>query len=163
MRVVADTGPLHYLLLIGAIDILLPLFDQVVVSTVVRAELLHDEAPPVVRAWAKTPPAWLTVLPAAAVGDPELQALDDGERTAIELAVSLHSELILMDDRRGVAAARGKRFVVMGTLGVLDMAASRDLIDLPTAFPALRTTSFHVRQDLLDMLLAQHQERSRRP
>jgi hypothetical protein len=32
--------------------------------------------------------------------------LDEGERCAIALAVSIHADLILMDDRVGVAVAR---------------------------------------------------------
>jgi predicted nucleic acid-binding protein len=43
---------------------------------------------------------------------------------------------------------------------VLERAAQRGLTDLPTAFAALKATNFHVRQELLDALLARHQERN---
>jgi predicted nucleic acid-binding protein len=91
--------------------------------------------------------------------DLQLAALDDGERAAIALAVSEQADLILMDDRAGVAAARGKGFVVMGTLGLLDRAARRGLVELPAAPAALRATNFHVRQELVDALLAQHRKK----
>jgi predicted nucleic acid-binding protein len=47
---------------------------------------------------------------------------------------------------------------VTGTLGVLDLAARRGLIDLAEAFARLKATSFHYRQGLLDALLARRQE-----
>ena len=48
-----------------------------------------------------------------------------------------------------------------GTLGVLDLAAQRGLIDLIEAFTRLKATTFHYRQGLLDALLAQHAERKK--
>jgi predicted nucleic acid-binding protein len=84
--------------------------------------------------------------------------LDEGERAAIELADAIDAALILMDDREGVAFARAQDFVVTGTLGVLDLAAQRGLIDLGSAFARLQTTSFHYRQGLLDALLSRQPE-----
>ncbi len=55
--------------------------------------------------------------------DPSLAALDEGEKAAIALGLSLSADLVLIDERRGAAAARGKGFEVTGTLGVLDLAA----------------------------------------
>ena len=54
-----------------------------------------------------------------------------GEEDAIALAVELHADLILMDDRDGVAVARSKGFRVAGTLGILALAASHKLLNLP--------------------------------
>jgi hypothetical protein len=61
--VVADTGPINYLILIGHIGILPALFEKVILPAVVRDE--------------------------------------SGEEDAITLAVELHADLILMDDRDG--------------------------------------------------------------
>ena len=88
-------------------------------------------------------------------------SLDMGERTTIELADVIDADLILMDDRDGVAFARAQGFAVTGTLGVLDLAAQRGLIDLIEAFTRLKATTFHYRQGLLDALLAQHAERKK--
>ena len=53
MRVViADTGPLRYLIAIGHIDILPKLFKTISIPTAVHEELRHSSAPPSVRAWA---------------------------------------------------------------------------------------------------------------
>jgi predicted nucleic acid-binding protein len=56
--VVADTGPLHYLALIGAVDVLPRLFDTVFVPELVRVELSHPRTPRVVRDWAANPAPW---------------------------------------------------------------------------------------------------------
>jgi predicted nucleic acid-binding protein len=140
--VVADTAPLNYLVLIGQVDLLLALFERVFVPEAVRDELQHVETPEPVRRWMAQPPVWIEIVASAQeTGDPELDRLDPGERAAIELAVRIGAELILMDDRDGVTAARSKGFAVTGTLGVLDLAARRDLIALDEAWSARRWAS----------------------
>jgi len=61
-----------------------------------------------------------------------------------------------MDDRDGVAAARSKGFAVTGTLGILDLAAWRDLIRLDEALERLKATSFRCHPEIMDALLANH-------
>jgi predicted nucleic acid-binding protein len=46
-----------------------------------------------------------------------------------------------MDDRQGVAVASAAGLRVIGTIGVLDRAALRGLIDLPAAVARLRETN----------------------
>ena len=160
--VVADTGPLNYLVLIDAIELLPKLFEKVLAPEVVRAELLNQDAPAVVRAWAAQPPGWLDVrLVSSSIDDPAWRALDIGEREALALARTLGAELVLMDDRAGVAAARKLGLAATGTLGVLDLSARRGLIDLADAFTRLKATSFRYRPEIMDALLAQHVQRGR--
>ena len=156
--VVADAGPPHYLALIGAIDLLPQLFERIVIPSQVRAELSHAETPALVREWVASAPAWLHVLPATDSGDAALVPLDAGERAVLALAASLGADLVLMDDRAGVRAARRQGFAVIGTLGLLDLAARRGLIDLSGAFTRLRATNFRYRTDVLDELLARWRE-----
>src|SRR5690242_10238866 len=125
---IADASPLHYLVLIGCSDILPTLFERVFIPTVVRDELVHPETPEIVRTLAENPPSWLEVHVAPVIDDPALQPLDDGEKAAITLA--LKADLILMDDRAGVAVARAKGFAATGTLGLLDLGARRQLLKL---------------------------------
>jgi predicted nucleic acid-binding protein len=88
--VVADTGPLNYLVLIDAIELLPKLFEKVFIPEAVRDELLDQDAPAIVRAWAAEPPAWLEVRTvSSAVDDPAWRALDIGEREALALARTL--------------------------------------------------------------------------
>jgi predicted nucleic acid-binding protein len=77
------------------------------------------------------------------------------------LATHLGAELVLMDDRTGVAAARALGLAVTGTLGLLDRAAQRGMIDLGAAFALLRATNFHCKADLLNSLLAENLARNK--
>lgn len=103
--VVADTSPIRYLVRIGEIHLLPRLFEKIFLPSVVADELRHPSAPAAVRDWIDQPPGWLEVLPANDIDDPALSALDDGEKSAIALGLSLKADLILIDERRGAAAA----------------------------------------------------------
>jgi predicted nucleic acid-binding protein len=152
--VVADTGPLNYLVLIEQVAILPTLFEKIFVPQIVRDELRHDEAPENVRRWIADPPSWVEIVPADHdVDDPALVDLDDGERAAIQLAARIGAELLLIDDREAVNVARTLGFAVTGTLGILDLAASRGMIRLVDAVERLKNTSFRCRPDVLDALL----------
>ena len=59
-----------------------------------------------------------------------------------------------MDEREGVEAARRLGLAIAGTLGVLDRAAERRLIDLAAAIAGLRQTNFRIDPGILDRLLA---------
>ncbi len=89
MIVIADTGPLNYLVLIGSIDVLKPLYTRVVAPQAVVQELEDPAAPAAVRAWITQPPAWLEVRPNP-TADPALDFLGAGERAALTLAASLN-------------------------------------------------------------------------
>jgi predicted nucleic acid-binding protein len=52
LLVVADTGPIRYLVEIGYIDLLPQLFDKIFIPSVVCDELRHAGAPGPVRTWA---------------------------------------------------------------------------------------------------------------
>lgn len=87
-----------------------------------------------------------------------LSNLDPGERAAIALGITLKADLILIDVRRGYAAAVSKGFDVTGTLGILDLAAKRQMINLRHAIGQLKQTNFRFRKELIERLLAQHRD-----
>ena len=153
--VVADTSPIFYLLSIDLIDVLPQLFGKIFVPDAVHKELCHPAAPLAVREWAAHPPDWMEVTEVSVSNDTALQSLDDGERAAISLAELLHADLILMDERKGTSAALSKGFEVTGTLGVLDLAARRGLVNLSEAFARLKTTNFRYPPKIMDALLKQ--------
>ncbi len=155
--VIADTGPIHYLILIGHTEIIPALFDTVMIPSAVREELAHTGAPDPVRKWIRAPPSWLEVRmqPEGPVDDPLLDLLDEGERAALILAESIAADLLLMDDRAGARAARSKGFRVIGTLRVLQLGALRGLLDLTDAFERIKRTNFRYRQEVMDELLDQ--------
>jgi predicted nucleic acid-binding protein len=136
------------------------MFERVLAPRVVRDELSSVEAPSAVRAWIAQPPAWFDVQANPEIRQNELKTpkLDEGERMAIALALAVGADLVLMDDQEGVAAARRQGLTVTGTLGVLDLAARRGLVELAAAFDRLKATTFYYRQGLLDDLLAQHRK-----
>lgn len=153
---VADTGPLHYLVLIGEIGTIAALFDEVLIPPEVRDELDRPQTPAPVRAWIAAPPPWLRVQTSPLAGsDPGLARLHPGERAAITLAIAVGADAVLVDDRAGVAATRARGLEAIGTLGLLQRAARRGLIDLPSVVARLVATNFHIRQELIDTLLAE--------
>ena len=158
---VSDTGPLNYLVLIEQIDVLPRLFDAVTIPKSVEAELLRAKAPDTVRLWISAPPPWLRVDPATAAAVSSAGSLDDGERDTITLATAINADLILMDERAGVAVARNMGLSVTGTLGLLILGSQRGLLSLEDAFNRLRATNFHCRSELLNDLVAAHHARAR--
>ena len=152
--VVADTGPLQYLILIGHIDILPRLFESITIPRVVQKEMLHPAAPQAVRIWAEAPPSWLAVAPDVPESDATLQKLGAGEHAAIMLALVIKADLVLMDDRAGVAAARAKGLSTTGTLGVIDLAARSGLVNPEAAFEQLKATNFRRPPAILEAMLA---------
>ena len=107
--VVADTGPLHYLVLTGNIELLPKLFERVLVP---RWCGMNSPTPKRRRpcATGSRAPGWLDVRPAyPGADDVAVAKLDEGERAAIALALPVKAELMLMDDRKGVDIARGPR------------------------------------------------------
>jgi len=158
--VVADTGPLRYLVLIDAVDLLPRMFGRVLIPEAVRFELNRTRTPVAVREWLSASPAWLEPHPTPPLAALSLRGLGDGERAAIALAQAVGASLILMDDRAGIAAARAQGFEAAGTLAVLVRGAQGGLIDLAAALASLKVTNFRYRPELLDALLAQHRGRS---
>jgi predicted nucleic acid-binding protein len=61
--VVADASPIHYLVLIEAVDALQPLYTHVVVPESVAQELKQTAAPEAVQRWIARPPDWCEVRP----------------------------------------------------------------------------------------------------
>lgn len=84
MFVVADTTPLNYLVLLGKIELLPAIYEQIVIPPVVLAELTHPKAPLEVSRWASQLPTWCSILAPTSVPDDMLSLLDPGERDAIQ-------------------------------------------------------------------------------
>ena len=114
----------------------------------VLEELTQDETPKAVREWIETLPAWLEIWPQPP-GPPgeSWRDLDEGERAVIDLGAEIKADLLLMDDRAGVRAARGRGFRVIGTLRVLDLAARRGFVNWDDAIGRLSKTNFRYRPD----------------
>lgn len=150
MIVVADSGPLHYLILLERADLLRRLYGEVVIPEDVAAELRAAGAPPVVREWMSAPPPWLAIVTVAGEDVSSVpDELDAGERAAIALAERMRADLLLIDEAAGRAEARKRNLRVTGTLGVLRTAADARLIDVRDVLDRLRSTNFYVDEELL--------------
>lgn len=156
MKVVLDTSPVCYLFLIGEIEILPALYDRLFIPPAVFAELGDPDAPPSLRNWIVSPPAWLEIHPVHPRPPEDLDFLEAGEREAIFLTEDLGADLIVLDDQEARGAAVGRGLKITGLIGILDRSATLKLIDLPEAVERLRRTSFHVTPWLLKDLLDRH-------
>jgi hypothetical protein len=88
--VVADAGPLHYLVPTGDIELLPKPLERVLVPQVVGDELANAEAPQAVRDWIARAPSWLDVRPAhPGADDVAVAKLDEGERAAQRLSAEV--------------------------------------------------------------------------
>jgi predicted nucleic acid-binding protein len=129
--VVADAGPLHYLILIDCAELLPKLFDHVLVPLAVQDELLHQRAPQKVKDWLRPPRPWLEIAPVKQAL--QVRGLDKGETEALQLALERRADAVLMDDMDGRAAARQLGIQTIYTIAILELAAEKHLVDLPTA------------------------------
>jgi len=135
MLVVSDATPLNILVCCGHIEVLPKLFESVIIPPAVAAELAHSRAPKHVRDWLASRPPWLSIqAPIKILAE---VPNDPGEREAISLAKELRADLLLVDDRKARIAARRHGIRLIGTIGILEEAALRHIVDLPAAFQRL--------------------------
>lgn len=152
MIVVADATPIHYLVLIGEIELLEKLYKRIAIPPSVRLELLQALTPSPVRQWLENVPNWLEVISPRHSPDAALSALDDGERDAIVLAEGIGANLLVIDELKGRRIAEFRGLAVIGTLGVLRDASSLELTNLSSALDRLSQTSFHLSPRLLERI-----------
>jgi len=152
MTVVSNTTPLNYLILIGRVDLLSKLYGSVIIPEAVFNELTAPSTPRLVRDWIANKPSWLLIQQAPQVISAETAEVQIGEREAIELAKSVGSNYVLLDDRRARRAAKHHGVNVVGTLGILVSAADKGLTNLNDAINDLKQTNFRASHRLFESL-----------
>ena len=100
-----------------------------------------------------SPPSWLIVQSPSSI-DPSLASIGLGELEAISLAIELKADLLLVDDRKARHVALSRGIHVTGTLGLLELAAVRGLLDLPSVVAELRKTDFRIADELIEEALS---------
>jgi predicted nucleic acid-binding protein len=151
MIVVADSSPLHYLILIEQVGLLRQLYSEVVIPEAVLAELSRPASPAAVSGWLSMAPSWLRVVSVSAEEIAAVtESLDSGERAAIALAETMSADLLLIDEAAGRREANRRHILVTGTLGVLRSAAEKGLIDVTDVLGRLQATNFYVADDLIE-------------
>lgn len=156
--VISDTTPLHYLILIGNVDVLPRLFNKVLAPPAVIEELKHPNAPHPVAAWASHLPEWVEVRTPCT--DLQLH-IGTGEDQAISLAVELGNVPILMDDRRARAAAHGLGLFTLRTITILELADDAGLLDFESELSRLQATNFYIEESILETVRAKARDRKR--
>jgi predicted nucleic acid-binding protein len=155
MIVIADTGPINYLVSIGHIDILPKLYSTVLIPSAVRDELQDAGAPDLVQRWIESPPAWLETRQTTFLPDAEFLRvrIGRGEREAILLALETGADDVIVDDQLGRREAERRNLHTVGTLGVLLAASKEGFLDLREALARLAATNFYITQELIARLL----------
>jgi len=153
---VADSGPLIALARLGLLSLPAQLFREALVTSTVWDEV------------SRGPQALESQALNAAVRAGQLRVVDDpadtlllaeprldaGERSAIALALS-KGAVVLVDEKRGRAAAAGLGLHVLGTLGLLVRASDAGMVDKvrPLA-EALLQGGYHLARPLVEHTLA---------
>ena len=124
MIVVSDASPLIALDAVGRLEILRDVFGRVLVPEAVRQEA--EQGPETALRLARVP--WIEIRD---VGNVDLIAelaasnLDTGEAAALALALEVHADYLLVDERVARRVARQRGVQVVGVLGVLLTAKRR--------------------------------------
>ena len=163
MIVVADTSILINLCCVGRGHLLSRLFREVVIPPAVAEEFARLASRVARFAGVSLPEG---IRQQAAVTLPALLAstsgLDPGERAALALAVEIHADAVLLDERRGREAASRLGLRSIGLLGVLLQAKAAGLI--PSLQPILddlqRDAGFWITEALREQVLKLAGERT---
>jgi predicted nucleic acid-binding protein len=153
VKVVSDTSPIRYLILIDEGLLLARLFGSILIPPAVEAELLHPGGSAAVRQQISQRPEWLEV--ARFTPDPErqpLSGLHPGEREVILLAEAVSADLLIFDERKARRAALDRGHKVVGLVGLLALGAERGLLDFDQAVERLAATNFRLDPSLIDLL-----------
>jgi len=148
MIVVSDTTPLHYLILLDLEHLLPEILGDIVIPAIVYQELQAEKTPIKIKEFISKPRDWLKIVPTTGTIDRDLMEIDPGEREAILLAEELKADGLLIDDLDGRIVAGNRGIFVIGTLGVLEMAASRGKIDFKKEIGRIRKAGFYLTDEL---------------
>ena len=138
--VIADAGPLIALSRIEKLGLLQQLFQQIIITTTVRDEILeNDHCKGKVEVTKAINAGWVKVQSVNMLDWKTINTgVDAGEASAIYLALQMpDTTLLIMDDRAGRAEAKYQKITITGTAAVIGMAKIEGYI--PSAGDVLRT------------------------
>ena len=144
-KVVVNATPIIALALVGRLNLLQQLYDQVIVPPAVRDEILAG-GPGAVGSGQMRQATWIRTV---ALQDPQradlLSDLDRGEAEVLSLAQEVGADLVIIDERLARRHARRVGLRLTGTLGVLLKAKSLGfLTTVEPLVQQLRESGFHL-------------------
>lgn len=86
-------------------------------------------------------------MPVNILLDAGLENLDEGEKQAIALCEEINADALIIDDRQGREEVVKRGIFVIGTLGVLNSAAEKGLLNLPDALKNFKKQVFALPQN----------------
>jgi predicted nucleic acid-binding protein len=163
MIIVSDTGPLHYLIQIGEINVLETLAGLVLIPQAVYDELQAPNTPQSVKTWLDSHPAWIEVRQANTSLFTPQKKIGKGETEAIALAIELKVDALLIDDNVGIKEARRLQIPTLRLFTILEQAAEKELLDLTEAVTKITKTNFHLPPaELIEAMLERDKQRKKR-
>lgn len=117
--VVSDTSAVSNLLSIGRIELLRQVFGNVLIPPAVASELAitHDQLPSFIEQHVIN----------SSIQVASFEELDPGEVEAIQLAIGIAADALIIDDKAGRTAAASEGIKCLGILGVL-VAAKNSVV-----------------------------------
>ena len=161
MIIVSNTSPIINLAVVEQLELLWHLYGAIIIPQAVYHEIVvrgYEQAGATeIQTWRLFERRQVQDL--ALVRRLE-QQLDIGEAEAIALAVEMHADLLLLDERRGRAAARQLGLTVTGLLGVLLVAKQQGhLVAVKPVLDALITVAgFWIDEQLSAQVLESAEE-----
>ncbi|MCU0238436.1 MAG: DUF3368 domain-containing protein [Pyrinomonadaceae bacterium] len=152
MIIISDTSPLNYLVLIDEIDLLEKIYQSVIIPSSVYAELNHQKTSQKVRNWLAEKPNWLIIKSAVNPFSVDTFGLDIGETEAIQIALELKADLVIIDERNGRKIAQEQGLKTIGIIGILIQARDLNLIEINQVLAKLEQTTFRISKELKEIL-----------
>lgn len=161
--IIADASPLIALARIEHFHLLQKLFGEVIITDIVRDEIMaggHADASPVKVA---IKAGWLIVKKIPDSDKPVaesvwLTGLDAGEKSSLQFAVIQDQQndavLLIIDEVKGRRAARNLSLELIGSAGIIAVAKRKGLIlSAGDLFSELKTSGYYLADSVVEMAL----------
>lgn len=160
MLVVSNTSPIMNLASVDLLDLLRKQFGEVIVPEAVIEELrLNSGYPGTDKIRTAMSEGWLRqeVVENKQVALALRRELDNGEAEAIALALQLHAETILMDERDGRSVAKSMGLSPIGIIGILIRSKQNgEIVSVKEVLNKLRNEAgFYITDALMKEILSE--------
>jgi predicted nucleic acid-binding protein len=160
MIVISDTSCIGYFIIIDKLLLLKENFSEIIVPQAVHKEILQLSSRYNLDKYLHAD--WVTFrsINNNKLYQELLSRVDEGESEAIVLSKEIHSDLLLIDERKGTELARSLGIKTIGLLGVLLLSKEKKIIPLvrPILEELITNTTFRINQTLYINILQEANE-----